>query len=540
MKNKKIYITVLAVITPIILIGLTLASTAKSFSNNDFKNNASVFLQGAETTGNPITLRIDSDYYYYVPFEINSTLTTQFPGIMLDKSAKAITDETLLKNLFLYPSLVKEFASSIKDFDELAVSKTAAFAKYCRILEVQSIKFSELNMQGNVAGILYHGTKLAFDAVGLIKSSTSGMARLIKDLAKDKVKDSIISYLTKTDSREILSNTQKADDSARNANSACKSAMTAWNALQSTTGKAGPSYAKTAVEQTYNMFYYEYMAMDALKTGFNRVNNYPKLITKINKKDFEKGMSDLNKFISRLDDEKKYWNDALNNTTDENMLELWTEEQIDRVNQIQTPTPAPTPEPSSPPLLPAACTSIDIANDYTFYTYTPDNPGTNGPCLSFANSASGNTVTLTCSTDNRFRNHWVKEIDTSGLSKTKIKANLTIDDRGFFYSMCPSGGVKYDDYSILYVLSSDPRETFTSECNKVSSPDDWPKCGINPAINPSILGKCGVAKCSTSRQCELEVDSAGLNKIYLVFTTANPWPANVKGTLSNVEICPAN
>lgn len=534
MKNKKIYIAIA------ILAVIILASTAKSFSNNDFKNSASIFLQGAETTGNPITLRIDSNYYYYVPFEINSTLTTQFPGIMLDKSAKAITDKALLKNLFLYPSLVKEFSSTIKDFDKLAVSKTAAFAKYCKILKVQSIKFSELNMQGNVAGILYHGTKLAFDAVGLVKSSTSGLARLIKDLAKDKVKDSVISYLTKTDSREILTSTQKADDSARNANNACKSAMTAWNALQSTTGKASPAYATAAVEQTYNMFFYEHTAMDALKTGFNRVNNYPKLITKINKKDFKKGMADLSKFISRLEDEKKYWNNALNNTTDENMLELWAEEQISRVNAaIQLPEPAPTQEPPPPPP-PAACTSIDVASDYTFYTYTPDNPGTNGPCLSFANSASSNTVTLTCSTDNRFRNHWVKEINTSGLSKTKIKANLTIDDRGFFYSMCPNGGVKYDDYSILYVLSSDPRETFTSECNKVCSPDDWPKCGINPATNSSVLGKCGVAKCSTSRECELEVDSAGLNKIYLVFTTANPWPANVKGSLSNVEICPAN
>src|SRR3989338_10887824 len=115
MKNRKIYVAVSAILSAIILVTLVVSSTAKSFSNNDFKNTASIFLQKAETTGNPVTLRIGSEYFYYVPFEINSTITTQFPGVMLDKSAKAISDRTLLKNLFLYPALVKEFANNTKD-----------------------------------------------------------------------------------------------------------------------------------------------------------------------------------------------------------------------------------------------------------------------------------------------------------------------------------------------------------------------------------------------------------------------------------------
>lgn len=529
-KKIKIYIAVFTAIPAIVLVAFTLVSTAKSFSNDDFKSAASVFLQGAETAGNPITLRIDNNYYYYVPFEVNNTLSTQFPGIMLDKSAKAITDKALLKNLFLYPSLIKEFSSSIKDFDKLAVSKTTAFAKYCRILEAQSIKFSELNMQGNVAGILYHGTKLAFDAVGLVKSSTSGMAKLIKDLAKDKVKDSIISYLTKTDSRAILTSTQKADDSARNANNACKSAMMAWNALQSTTGKASQAYAKAAVEQTYNMFYYEHMTMDALKTGLNKINNYPKLVTKINKKDFEKGMDDLSKFISKLDNEKKYWNDALNNVTDENMLGLWTEEHVSRVSEVSRTRNQPVTQ------MALSCTDVNLASDYSLYNYTPDS----GPCtIGYQEDISGTNINLKCkSAASKWREHWVKEVDVSGLNKLRITADLGLNDRSRFFTECSGTGVKYDNYADLVVLSEDPNPTLRSECNKITPQSEWSKCSIQNTGN-NVLGHCGVPKCSASASCDFTVDVTGKNKVYLNFQIHDAWLADIEGTLSNLKICPA-
>lgn len=531
MKKTKIYVAILVVIAAAVLIVFALFSTAKSYSNEDFKNSASVFLQGAETAGNPVTLRIDSNYYYYVPFEVNQTLTAQFPGIMLDKSANAITDQTLLKNLFLYPALVKEFSSNIKDFDKLAVSKTAAFAKYCRILEVQSAKFSELNMQGNVAGVLYHGTKLAFDAVGLAKSATSGMAKLIKDLAKGAVQDSIISYLTETDSREILISTQKADDGARNANNACKSAMAAWNAVKSTTGKAGPAYAKTAVEKTSNMFYYEYMAMDALKTGFNKVNNYPKLVTKINKTDFKKGMDDLSKFISKLNDEKKYWNDALNNVTDENMLELWAEEQISRVN-------AGASETQNQPAAQAvtSCSNVDLASNYSLYNYTPDS----APCTAgYQENVSSANLSLKCkSARASWREHWVKEVDVSDLDKLRITADLGLNDRSRFFTECGGVGVKYDNYASLVVLSSNPNSTLQSECNKTTPQNEWSKCSV-PNTDANVLGYCGVPKCSASAQCDFTVDVAGKNKVYLNFQIHDAWLADVEGTMANLNVCPA-
>ena len=530
MKNRKIYVAVSAILSAIILVTLVVSSTAKSFSNNDFKNTASIFLQKAETTGNPVTLRIGSEYFYYVPFEINSTITTQFPGVMLDKSAKAISDRTLLKNLFLYPALVKEFANNTKDFDKLAVSKTATFAKYCRILEVQSTKFSELNMQGNVAGILYHGTKLAFDAVGLVKSTTAGMTKLMKDLAKGAVQDSIISYLTKTDSREILISTQKADDSARNANKACKSAMEAWNALQSTTGKAGPAYARTAIEESFNMFSYEYTAMDALKTGLNKVNNYPKLVTKINKTDYRKGMDDLSKFISKLDNEKKYWNDILNNVTDENMLELWIEEQISRINAISN-TQSPTYTPHAP-----LCTDVYLNTGYSLYNYTPDS----GPCTAgYQENISNSNLSLKCkSASAKWREHWVKEVNVSGLDKLKITADLGLKDNSRFFTECNGTGVKYDNYADLVVLSSDPNSTLQAECNKVTPQSEWSKCSIQNT-DTNVLGHCGVPKCSASTKCDFTIDVSGKNKVYLNFQIHDAWLADIEGTLANLKTCTA-
>jgi len=192
------------------------------------------------------------------------------------------------------------------------------------------------------------------------------------------------------------------------------------------------------------------------------------------------------------------------------------------------------------------CTDVNVSSDYTFYTYTPDNPGTNGPCRNFGNAISGDTVTLTCSTDNRFRNHWVKEIDVSGLNTLNVKADLTIDDGRFFrYSLCPDGGVKYDNYSSLFVLSTDPRPRFNTECNKITDAENWPKCSISTtssenAFYSSVIGNCGVAKCTTTEGCNLDVDVSGLDKVYIVFHTGNPWPANITGTMSNLRVCPGS
>lgn len=207
---------------------------------------------------------------------------------------------------------------------------------------------------------------------------------------------------------------------------------------------------------------------------------------------------------------------------------MWATEQIGRVESAV---------PQAPSAAITSCTSVNLEENSKIYTYTP-NSG-NGPCNNFGNSVTSNQVTLSCSTGNRFRNHWVKKVSVAGLNKLNVKANLTIDDHGFFTDS-PSGvGVKYDDYSSLTVLSKDPTPTFDSECNVICSDADWPKCGI-AAADSSILGKCGVAKWTTSKACDFDVNVSGLDYVYMVFHTSNPWPARITGGMSQMEVYPSN
>lgn len=525
----------------IIVLKSSSPEQASAYSTNDFKTSAEKYLQDNEKAGDPITLRYAGNYYYYVPVEVNSTITGTFPGIMLDSETKIVTDETVLKELYRYPGLIKRFADNAAGFNKLAGAKVAALAKYCRILEVQKTKFQETNMQGNVVGVIYEGIKLAADAVGMVKSAIKGIAVFAKELAKGNVKKAITSSFSPADSAAILESTQKAFDNSKNAYEACGAAMEAWGAVVSTSGKASVEYATKSTEEMFKMFSHEATSISALRDGVQRINTYPKLVTKIGKTKYNTAMKDLLKLTNALKKESIYWSGENENANDANNLEMWAQEQIDRAGSVEEETP---PEPPAPPVPPvSACTTLDLSENHTLYTYTPDNPGTNGPCNSFANNVTANQVSLSCSTDNRFRNHWVKKISTGGASKLKIKANLAIGDRGFFYSMCPNGGVKYDDYSSLMVLSKDPTPTFDAECNKICSQEDWPKCGVNTATNAVlaqyIIGKCGVLKCTAEASCDLEVNTAGQSEIWLVFHTSNPWPAYVTGTLSNVEVCPA-
>ncbi len=135
-----------------------------------------------------------------------------------------------------------------------------------------------------------------------------------------------------------------------------------------------------------------------------------------------------------------------------------------------------------------------------------------------------------------WRNYWVKEIDVSGLNKIKITGELGLNDHTRFFTECGGVGVKYDDYSDLMVVSSDPRPVLEAECNKICVQDDWPKCAVkNDAAD--VLGHCGVPQCSASRQCDFEVNVTGLDKVYLVYYISDVWPADLEGNLANLQIC---
>lgn len=198
---------------------------------------------------------------------------------------------------------------------------------------------------------------------------------------------------------------------------------------------------------------------------------------------------------------------------------------------------APIADTSTPPPSSPVCGNIDLSKDYKLYTYTVDTPGYSTVCSEYKNSFSLLKMSLECLASNaRWRNYWVKEVEVGGLNKVKITADLGLNDYSRFFTECSGTGVKYDDYSSLIVLSSNPKPTLDVECNKVCSQEDWSKCAVK-ADAANVLGSCGVPKCSASKKCDFEVNVNGLDKIYLVYHISDAWPADLQGTLENLQVC---
>ena len=190
------------------------------------------------------------------------------------------------------------------------------------------------------------------------------------------------------------------------------------------------------------------------------------------------------------------------------------------------------------------CQNIDISDDYSFYDYTLSG----SICSSFEKTFSSSKASFKCkSAYGSWRGYWVKEIDVSNNSKINIKADLELNEHKNFFSECrgKEAGVKYDDYSALIVLSSDPREKFAKECNKTSS--EKLECNIHFSgssvddKDPSVISYCGVPQCKSSVKCDFEVNVSGRNKVYLVFRTSDAWNfADVEGVMSNLQVCGVN
>lgn len=495
------------------------AYSMKALSAQTLKNAAKKYAEGNEKAGTPITVRHKNVMYTYVPFTVNGTISSAFPGIMLDSKAKPITKRSLLKELFRYPGFIKEFADNTSGFNKLAGKKVTAFAQYCRLLEIQKIKLDALNRSGNVAGVICQGAKLAFDAVALVKSGTKGLAALIKDLAKGKVQDSIMSYFVPADSRAVLQSTQRAYDHTKTAHTKCTVALAAWNDVRTTTGKATTTQTKYATSKVAEMFYAESASMSNFSKALERINKYPKLVTKIGADDYTAAMTNMTALVQRLGAERKTWTEYSDNANDKNALELWADEQVRRVR----------------PKL-SECEAINPSTNSTLYTYTVET----GICSSYTDSITSSQLSLRCNQSSAaWRNYLVKPLDVSGQSTVKISADLGLNDHSRFFTECSGVGVKYDDYVSIMVLSSDPRSTLAAECNKTASSADWSKCAVSP-IDDAVVASCGVAKCTASQYCDLTVSTGGKSALYLVYHVSDAWLADIEGTMANASVCPAS
>lgn len=309
--------------------------TPSKTSTQGMKNTANKYKRGSEKAVTPVSIKIVDEYtnkykyYNYVPFEINGSISRDLPGIMLDNKGNVVKDKKILKELFKYPGLVRTFTYNVAAFNKLTSSKASTISKYCKILRTQKIRFDEAYRSGTIVKFMYYGVKIAADVAGSAKSIATGLVALAKDLASGYVQDSIKSYFSSSVSRAVLVSVKNGHNNSKQAYSACQSALTAWKSVGSKSGKITTAHAENATADVYRMFRYEAESMSDLRQALNRINNYPRLITKIGKSDFTKGMSNLKTLISKLNKEKNYW---YNEQKDSRYyLDRWAREHMSRV-----------------------------------------------------------------------------------------------------------------------------------------------------------------------------------------------------------------
>jgi hypothetical protein len=189
-------------------------------------------------------------------------------------------------------------------------------------------------------------------------------------------------------------------------------------------------------------------------------------------------------------------------------------------------TPPPAPKPTAP-----VCGQVNLTQG-TIYTYAKQA----SPCTNYLKQVSAGQLSLRCNASAQWRNYWVKQIEVGATSKLKIKASLALTDYAHFFTECSGNGIKSDNYVSFMALSTDPRQSLGLECNRNVSEADWPKCAVSPT-GANVLAQCGVAKCTTSKQCNLEVNTAGQDFVYLVFHVSDAWLADIEGGLSSLELC---
>ena len=552
-----IFLILLSVLTLILIQPdqTKVALVGSKTSTDGLKNIAKSYTENSETPGTPVTLKYQSKFYNYVPFEKNGNILDEFPGLILDQKGNPVTDSIILKEIFRYPALVRRFSYNVSAFDQLVATKIKAIQKYCKITTDQEKKFTKMYQVGTVWNFIFEGTKLAVDGAGLVSDlMTSGVSGLVTALAKTAVKNLIISTLTKADMNKVMASIKKAFEASKLAGASCQKSLTAWQSLSSRDGKITPEQVDNALLELSSTFKNESDTFQSLKKSLEQINLYPKIITKISPKTYQAGITNLDSLIAKLKAEADYWYNE--KTEAGNVLDDWVRTQLQRLNHCAQDLDCesneqclnnkceikqekiPVEEPAEEPVAPSApalsgCQAINLAEDYQLYTYTVET----SPCSGYQNTLSENTLKLRCTNSvARWRNYWVKEVAVTGLNSVKIKSDLGLNDYTNFFTECPDGGVKYNNYSSILVLNEDPRPTFDQECNQVCATADWPKCGIQPA-DPRIIGTCGVAKCSSAQKCDFDVNVTGLDKIYLLYHISDAWPANLEGVMNNLQVC---
>lgn len=469
----------------------------------------------------------------------NGTAWEPVPGAVVNTQTKTISAPV---DHFSYYAIMAGFGKAVIEY--LWSDKIEAKSRFADLPDGIKQDLDKLYSQSSVkSGIYWRLSQTSRKAAStilvanFINQINGGVMAAIKG-GKEAVADWLAEELAKQLAGEVLAE-QTSETTAEFTillYDSAKLGFAAGSKIGEMGFKAAASSADLGVE----------VASWILETEMNYINeNLPQGYQKIAGLDFWTGLKPLEIYIIGVDGENKengfyekgvkfYYldyekNNFVNYFNDVVATEIKDVKVVEKITPTEKPKPSPTPKPT----VSGGCQTIDLSSAYKNYWLYDSQ----FPCPSFQRSVSTNKFSIRCpQLTSRWREHYVKEIAISGASKLRIKANLGLYVHDKFFIESGGVGVKYDDYVSLWVVSEDPNPTLSSECNQGYTQDTIAKCAI-PNTHPGLLGKCGVAKFTASKNCDFEVNVSGLNKVYLVFYTSDAWPADPEGSLNNVQIC---
>lgn len=176
---------------------------------------------------------------------------------------------------------------------------------------------------------------------------------------------------------------------------------------------------------------------------------------------------------------------------------------------------------------------LNLSNDIGVYVLSKKN----APCVDYRNTIRSRTFGFRCRTLNAlWRGFWVKKIDVSGYNRLRLDASLGVDNHSGIFPECNNIGVSRENAADLIAFYSDPSVGWNRECNHEVGEDKWWDHCIVTNKSPSAIAHCGVPQCSLSSRCSMDINVAGRQELYLLFSVFDDWFADIEGTLSNVKI----
>ncbi|PIR66487.1 MAG: hypothetical protein COU51_03655 [Parcubacteria group bacterium CG10_big_fil_rev_8_21_14_0_10_36_14] len=160
-----------------------------------------------------------------------------------------------------------------------------------------------------------------------------------------------------------------------------------------------------------------------------------------------------------------------------------------------------------------------------------------GRCQDYRNTLKPGIFAFRCRTKNSiWRGFWTKKIDVKGYSKLQVQAVLGVKDYTGSSAGCTYSGVSREDAVDLIAFSTDPNIELSNECNHVVGDDLWWNHCLVANNDVGVIAHCGIPRCDASKSCNMTLDVAGKDVVYLTFAVHDDWFADIEGTLSNMEI----